>query len=232
LAQILVVEDEVALSDLIRSHLVKEGHRVEQAFDGRQALAAADRGRPELVILDWMLPGMDGIAVCRELRRKHLMPILMLTARGAVADRVTGLQVGADDYLGKPFSIVELSARVGSLLRRVALDSAAATSDSGVPMTFGPLVLDLSANRATLAGSMLDLSRREMDLLELLLRYPGRTFSREFLLERLWGSDFEGLDRAVDTQIVRLRRKLGDLGACIETVWGVGYRFRPEFGVN
>ena len=232
MAQILVVEDEVALSDLIRSHLEKEGHRVEQAFDGRQALAAADRGRPELVILDWMLPGMDGIAVCRELRRKHLMPILMLTARGAVADRVTGLQVGADDYLGKPFSIVELSARVGSLLRRVALDSAAATSDSGVPMTFGPLVLDLSANRATLAGSMLDLSRREMDLLELLLRHPGRTFSREFLLERLWSSDFEGLDRAVDTQIVRLRRKLGDLGACIETVWGVGYRFRPEFGVN
>ena len=228
MAQILVVEDEVALSDLIRSHLEKEGHRVEQAFDGGQALAAADRGRPELVILDWMLPGMDGIAICREMRRKHLMPILMLTARGAVADRVTGLQVGADDYLGKPFSIVELSARVGSLLRRVALDSAAATSDSGLPITFGPLVLDLSANRATLAGSMLDLSRREMDLLELLLRHPGRTFSREFLLERLWGSDFEGLDRAVDTQIVRLRRKVGDLGACIETVWGVGYRFRPE----
>jgi DNA-binding response OmpR family regulator len=232
LAQILVVEDEVALSDLVRSHLEKEGHRVEQAFDGRQALAAADHGRPELVILDWMLPGMDGIAVCREMRRKHLMPILMLTARGAVADRVTGLQVGADDYLGKPFSIVELSARVASLLRRVAIDSAAATSDSGLPITFGPLVLDLSANRATLAGSMLDLSRREMDLLELLLRYPGRTFSREFLLERLWGSDFEGLDRAVDTQIVRMRRKLGELGACIETVWGVGYRFRPEFGVN
>jgi DNA-binding response OmpR family regulator len=228
LAQILVVEDEVALSDLIRSHLEKEGHRVEQAFDGMQALAAADHGRPELVILDWMLPGMDGIAVCRELRRKHLMPILMLTARGGVADRVTGLQVGADDYLGKPFSIVELSARVASLLRRVAIDSAAATSDSGLPITFGPLVLDLSANRATLAGSMLDLSRREMDLLELLLRHPGRTFSREFLLERLWGSDFEGLDRAVDTQIVRLRRKLGDLGACIETVWGIGYRFRPE----
>ena len=228
MAQILVVEDEVALSDLIRSHLEKEGHRVEQAFDGRQAIAAADRGRPELVILDWMLPGMDGIAICREMRRKHLMPILMLTARGAVADRVTGLQVGADDYLGKPFSIVELSARVGSLLRRVALDSAAATSDSGLPITFGPLVLDLSANRATLAGSMLDLSRREMDLLELLLRHPGRTFSREFLLERLWGSDFEGFDRVVDTQIVRLRRKLGDLGACIETVWGLGYRFRPE----
>ena len=228
MATVLIVEDEVALSDLVRSHLEKEGHRVQQAFDGRQALAAADRARPDLVILDWMLPGLDGLAVCRELRRKHLMPILMLTARGDVADRVTGLQVGADDYLGKPFSIVELSARVASLLRRVALDSAAVSSDSSQPIAFGPLVLDPVGHRATLSGSALDLSRREMDLLELLLQHPGRTFSREFLLERLWGSDFDGLDRAVDTQMVRLRRKLGDLGACVETVWGIGYRFRPE----
>jgi DNA-binding response OmpR family regulator len=228
MATILVVEDEVALCDLLRSHLEKEGHTVEQAFDGRQALEVADRTRPDLVILDWMLPGLDGLAVCRELRRKHLMPILMLTARGEVADRVTGLQVGADDYLGKPFSIVELAARVGSLLRRVALDSAAASADSSQPVAFGPLVLDWVGHRATLGGSALDLSRREMDLLELLLQHPGRTFSREFLLQRLWGSDFDGLDRAVDTQMVRLRRKLGDLGACIETVWGIGYRFRPE----
>jgi DNA-binding response OmpR family regulator len=227
-ARILIVEDEAALSDLVRSHLEKEGHQVEQAFDGRQALSAADRARPDLVILDWMLPGVDGLTVCRELRRKHLMPILMLTARGEVSDRVTGLQVGADDYLGKPFSIVELAARVASLLRRVALDSAAAGSDSYKPIAFGPLVLDPVGHRATLAGSALDLSRREMDLLELLLQHPGRTFSREFLLERLWGSDFDGLDRAVDTQMVRLRRKLGDLGTSIETVWGVGYRFRPE----
>jgi DNA-binding response OmpR family regulator len=228
MATILVVEDEVALCDLLRSHLEKEGHSVEQAFDGRQALEVADRTSPDLVILDWMLPGLDGLAVCRELRRKHLMPILMLTARGDVADRVTGLQVGADDYLGKPFSIVELAARVASLLRRVALDSAAATGDSTQPVAFGPLVLDPVGHRATLAGSALDLSRREMDLLELLLQHPGRTFSREFLLERLWGSDFDGLDRAVDTQMVRLRRKLGDFGACIETVWGIGYRFRPD----
>jgi len=227
-ARILFVEDEVALSDLVRSHLEKEGHTVEQAFDGKQALAAADKVRPDLVILDWMLPGVDGLTVCKELRRKHVMPILMLTARGEVADRVTGLQVGADDYLGKPFSIVELAARVGSLLRRVAIDNAAATADTSMPVTFGTLVLDFVGHRATLAGSELDLSRREMDLLELLLQHPGRTFSREFLLERLWGTDFDGLDRAVDTQMVRLRRKLGDLGACIETVWGVGYRFRPE----
>jgi len=231
-ARILFVEDEVALSDLVRSHLEKEGHTVEQAFDGKQALAAADKVRPDLVILDWMLPGVDGLTVCKELRRKHVMPILMLTARGEVADRVTGLQVGADDYLGKPFSIVELAARVGSLLRRVAIDNAAATADTSMPVTFGTLVLDFVGNRATLAGSELDLSRREMDLLELLLQHPGRTFSREFLLERLWGTDFDGLDRAVDTQMVRLRRKLGDLGACIETVWGIGYRFRPDLGLS
>jgi DNA-binding response OmpR family regulator len=232
MSRILIVEDEAALSDLVRSHLEKEGHTVEQAFDGRQALVAADRARPDLVILDWMLPGLDGLTVCRELRRKHLMPILMLTARGDVADRVTGLQVGADDYLGKPFSIVELSARVGSLLRRVALDSATAKSDGSQPIAFGPLVLDAVAHRATLGGTELDLSRREMDLLELLLQHPGRTFSREFLLERLWGADFDGLDRAVDTQMVRLRRKLGDVGACIETVWGIGYRFRPELNIS
>jgi DNA-binding response OmpR family regulator len=231
-ARILVVEDEASLSDLVRSHLEKEGHDVEQAFDGNQALATADRARPDLVILDWMLPGLDGLTVCRELRRKHLMPILMLTARGDVTDRVTGLEVGADDYLGKPFSIVELAARVASLLRRVALDTAASSSDPAQPLTFATLVLDLAGHRATLAGKSLDLSRREMDLLELLLRHPGRTFSRDFLLERLWGSDFDGLDRAVDTQMVRLRRKLGDLGVCLETVWGVGYRFRPELHVT
>ena len=228
MARILIVEDEVALSHLIRSHLEKDGYTVDQAFDGTEALVAADRVRPDLVILDWMLPGMDGLSVCKEIRRKHLMPILMLTARGDVADRITGLQVGADDYLGKPFSIVELAARVASLLRRVALDSAWATSDGSKPITFATLVLDLAGHRATLAGTSLELSRREMDLLELLLQHPGRTFSRDFLLERLWGTDFDGLDRAVDTQMVRLRRKLGDLGPCIETVWGVGYRFRPE----
>jgi DNA-binding response OmpR family regulator len=145
---------------------------------------------------------------------------------------VTGLEVGADDYLGKPFSIVELAARVAALLRRVALDTASSSSDAAQPLTFATLVVDQAGHRATLAGKSLELSRREMDLLELLLRHPGRTFSRDFLLERLWGPDFDGLDRAVDTQMVRLRRKLGDLGVCMETVWGVGYRFRPELHVT
>jgi DNA-binding response OmpR family regulator len=228
MAAILVVEDEVALSDVVRSHLEKQGHTVRQVFDGRDALACVDKARPDLVILDWLLPGLDGLSVCRELRRHHLMPILMLTARGEVEDRVAGLQVGADDYLGKPFSIVELAARVSALLRRVAIDSAAVSTEKGKPIAFGSLVLDPEGHRATLAGNDLDLTRREMEMLEMLLRHPGRTFSRDYLLERLWSADFDGLDRAVDTQMVRLRRKLGDFGECIEAVWGVGYRFRPE----
>ncbi len=228
MAKILIVEDEVALSDVVRGHLEKQGHTVQQVFDGRDALTCTDRMRPDLVILDWLLPGVDGLTVCRELRRKHLMPILMLTARGEVEDRVAGLQVGADDYLGKPFSIVELAARVTSLLRRVAIDQAASTAGSTGPVTFGELVLDSAGHRVSLRGKDLDLTRREMDMLELLLRHPGRTFSRDYLLERLWGDDFDGLDRAVDTQMVRLRKKLGDFGEGIEAVWGVGYRFRPE----
>ena len=232
MALILIVEDEVALSDVVRSHLEKQGHSVQQVFDGRDALACVDRCHPDLVVLDWLLPGMDGLSVCRELRRTHLMPILMLTARGEVADRVAGLQVGADDYLGKPFSIVELAARVTSLLRRVAIDQAAVSAETGKPIAFGSLVLDPDGHRASLGGTDLDLTRREMDLLEMLLRHPGRTFSRDYLLERLWGSDFDGLDRAVDTQMVRLRKKLGDFGDCIEAVWGVGYRFRPELFKN
>ncbi|MGH7776759.1 MAG: response regulator [Candidatus Dormibacterales bacterium] len=223
-----MVEDEVALSGLISSHLEKEGHTVHQAFDGRQALADAERLLPELVVLDWMLPGLDGLAVCRQLRARHLMPIIMLTARGDLGDRVAGLQVGADDYVAKPFSIVELTARIGSVLRRVALDSAAVSSDGSGPVSYGPLVLDAAGHRATLGGTSLALSRREMALLRLLISHPGRTFSRDYLLEKVWGSDYDGLDRAVDTQIVRLRRKLGPLGDHLEAVWGVGYRFRTE----
>ena len=226
MALILIVEDEVALSDVIRAHLEKEGHSVTQVFSGSEAVGAVERTHPELVILDWLLPGMDGLSVCREIRRKHLMPILMLTARGEVEYRVAGLQVGADDYLGKPFSIVELAARVSSLLRRVAIDHAAASTD--VPIAYGSLVIDPGGHTASIGGAALDLTRREMDLLELLARHPGRTFSRDYLLERVWGDDFDGLDRAVDTQMVRLRKKLGGFGDCIEAVWGVGYRFRPE----
>ena len=174
-----------------------------------------------------MLPGLDGLTVCRELRRKHLMPILMLTARGDVADRVTGLEVGADDYLGKPFSIVELAARVASLLRRVALDTASSSSDLAAAH-----VRDPRSRPGRPPGHACRVVARPQPPRDGPARGAAAA-SGPHVLARLparasLGADFDGLDRAVDTQMVRLRRKLGDLGVCIETVWGVGYRFRPE----
>lgn len=166
---------------------------------------------------------MDGLDVCRQLRRHHLMPVIMLTARSDEADRVTGLEIGADDYVVKPFSIPELQARVRAQLRRVAI---AAAPEPRTLVVSGPLVVDVAAGRATIGGDALDLSRRELELLALLASSPGRTFTRDYLLDRFWGPDYEGLDRAVDTQVTRLRRKLGPLSGCVEAVWGLGYRFQ------
>lgn len=229
MASVLLVEDERGLAGLIRSHLEREGHLVLQAFDGVQAIALARQASPDLLILDWMLPGTDGLTVCREIRRRQLMPIVMLTARDAEADRVNGLEAGADDYVVKPFSIPELLARVRAMLRRVALDSIVpAEAGRQGAVTSGPLTVDESGHTATLGGSPIQLTRRELAILAMLVRHPGRTFTREFLLDHVWGDDFDGLDRAVDTQMVRLRRKLGDFGPHIEAVWGVGYRFRLD----
>jgi len=230
MATVLLVEDERSLAGLIRSHLEADGHAVEQAFDGVEAVEVARQTSPDLLILDWMLPGMDGLAVCREIRRRQLMPIVMLTARDDEADRVNGLEAGADDYVVKPFSIPELLARVRAMLRRVALDTTAARRPGSPPdvVTLGPLIIDEAGHLATLGGSPLALTRRELAILAMLGGHPGRTFTREFLLDHVWGDDFDGLDRAVDTQMVRLRRKLGDFGQHIEAVWGIGYRFRLD----
>jgi DNA-binding response OmpR family regulator len=241
MASVLVIEDETDINNLIRSHLEAEGHTVYQAFDGPSSLMLVERHNPELVILDWMLPGMDGLAVCRQIRQSHLMPILMLTARAEEIDRVLGLEVGADDYVTKPFSMRELLARVRAILRRVALDTqlpaagdeqaAGANSGgngqpvSGQPIVRGPLRIDVDDHSVILDGETLDLTPKEFDLLVLLASHPGRAYSREFLLENLWGYDYDGFDRTVDSHIVRLRKKLGPLGDKIATVWGVGYRF-------
>ncbi len=241
MATILVVEDEVDINNLIRSHLEAEGHTVHQAFDGLTGLALVGQTRPDLLILDWMLPRLDGLAVCRQVRQDYLVPIIMLTARGEEIDRVLGLEVGADDYVTKPFGIRELLARVRALLRRVALDTAAvnevpATNGATAggdptmppapePIQRGALRIDLADRSATLDGQEIELTLKEYDLLVLLANHPGRAFSREFLLERLWGDDYEGFDRTVDTHIMRLRKKLGAMGEKIATVWGVGYRF-------
>jgi DNA-binding response OmpR family regulator len=232
MALILVVEDEVDLNNLIRDQLQAQGHEVEQAFDGRTALAKSEQEAPDLVILDWMLPDLDGLAVCRRLRENHLMPIIMLTARTEEVDRVLGLEVGADDYVPKPFSMRELLARARAALRRVALDTQrgprGGLTDGPAPISHGPLRVDPASHEASLDGEALALTPKEYELLLLFASHPGRAFSRDFLLERLWTDDYEGLDRTVDTHVRRLRRKLGRFGEQIVTVWGVGYRFVPE----
>ena len=253
MATILVVEDEVDICNLIRAHLEAEGHTVFQAFDGLTALRIADEHHPQLVVLDWMLPGMDGLSVCRKLRQNYLMPIIMLTARTEEIDRVLGLEVGADDYISKPFSIREVLARVRAMLRRVELDTRlhlAATPQSSearmpaksvstsentsftdnpppfsAPLVRGPLNIYELERIVMLDGVELELTPKEYELLLLLASHPGRAFSRDFLLRQLWGYDYDGFDRTVDTHITRLRKKLGALGEKIVTVWGVGYRF-------
>jgi len=247
MAAILVVEDEVDLCNLIRTKLEAEGHSVLQAFDGPAALSLVKVHHPQLVILDWMLPGLDGLAVCRQLRQNYLMPIIMLTARTEEIDRVLGLEVGADDYISKPFSIRELLARVRAMLRRVELDSRSSSPVSNrtnveiqfiapsqdasplpaisAPLVRGPLHIYELERVVTLDGVELDLTPKEYELLLLLASHPGRAFSREFLLQHLWGYDYDGVDRTVDTHMTRLRKKLGTVGEKIVTVWSVGYRF-------
>jgi DNA-binding response OmpR family regulator len=229
MANVLVVEDEVDLNNLLRDGLVAEGYTVRQAFDGASAVAAVEASVPDLVILDWMLPDLDGLAVCRRLRQQHVVPILMLTARADEVDRVMGLEVGADDYLTKPFSRRELMARVRALLRRVELEERRhASVDGDDAVRIGPLTVDPRSRSAALDGKTLGLTPKEFELLHLLVANPGRAFSREFLIERMWDGAFDGFDRAVDTHVTRLRRKLGPMGECVVTVWGVGYRFvRP-----
>jgi DNA-binding response OmpR family regulator len=226
---ILVAEDERDLNHLIRRHLEDEGYRVVQAYDGAEAVDAADRERPDLLVLDWMMPKLDGLEVCRRIRRSSIVPILMLTARSDEIDRVLGLEVGADDYLTKPFGIRELLARVRAMLRRVELFRESTADDTPPVLKTGPLSIDVGEHVAVLDGEPVDLTPKEFDLLVLLVQNPGRAFARDYLLERVWGYDYGGFDRTVDTHILRLRKKLGDFGEKIETVWGVGYRFaRPR----
>lgn len=227
MASILVVEDEAAMNDLIRAELEAEGHVVRQAHDGPSALELVKEQTPQLVILDWMLPGLDGLSVCRQLRQDYLMPIIMLTARSEEVDRVLGLEVGADDYLVKPFGVRELLARTRAALRRVELEAkrGVSTGADETAIVHGRLRVEPGTHRALLDGVELGLTPKEFELLFLFAANPGRAFNREFLIERIWGGDFEGFDRAVDNHIRRLRHKLGEFGEKIATVWGVGYRF-------
>jgi len=224
MATILVVEDEHELAALIRRQLEGAGHTALVAHDGQTALLIAAQARPDLLILDWMLPGLDGLTVMRRLRERSTVPVLMLTARDDEADRVLGLEVGADDYMTKPFSLRELMARVRAILRRVELLTRP-SKEIAAPLVLDRLRIDPLARRVEANGELLELTVKEYDLLLLLARHPGRSFSRAYLLDQIWGADYEGGDRSVDTHIVRLRRKLGEVGERIATVWGVGYRY-------
>ena len=227
MSTVLIVEDEHELAALIRRQLEGEGYRAIVAHDGQTALLLAAQAAPDLVILDWMLPGLDGLTICRRLRERSAVPIMMLTARADEADRVLGLEVGADDYLTKPFSLRELMARVRAIFRRVELERRD-QDEPRAPINLGRMHLDPIARRVTVDNEPVELTVKEYDLLLLLARHPGRSFSRSYLLDHIWGDEYEGGDRTVDTHIVRLRRKLGDVGERIVTVWGVGYRLESE----
>ena len=230
MATILVVEDARDLAQVIARELEAAGHHVVVASDGITALAAHAREQPALVLLDWMLPGMDGLETLRRLRQDAPTPVLMLTARSEEMDRVIGLEVGADDYLTKPFSMRELMARVRALLRREELIRQTLSEDrdgGNTLLTYAGLTLRPQAHVATLDDETLDLSPTEFTLLQLLMRSPGRAFSRAYLLDTVWRESYIGGDRSVDNTVLRLRKKLGALGDSIETVWGVGYRLRP-----
>jgi DNA-binding response OmpR family regulator len=222
-ATLLIAEDERELSSLLKRHLEEEGHTVLQAFDGQSVLELVQREKPDLLILDWMLPRLDGLEVARRVRRETIIPILMLTARSDEIDRVLGLEVGADDYITKPFSIRELLARVRAIFRRMELLQARASTSH--PVVQGELTVDPTSRTASLGDRPLDLTPKEFDLLYMLAANPGRAFSRDYLMETVWGYESGGFDRTVDTHVLRLRKKLGEHGEQIETVWGIGYKF-------
>ena len=224
---VLIVEDDPTVAQLIRLYLVRDGYDVLTAGDGEEGLRLAQEKDPSLVILDLSLPKMDGIEVCRRLRAGSQVPIVMVTARVEEDDRLGGLDLGADDYVMKPFSPRELMARVRAVLRRTAREAAAASSPGQSRLTAGGLVVDLDAHSATAGGKPLPLTPTEYRILIGFLRAAGRVLTRDQIIESVFGYDFEGLDRTVDTHISNLRKKVEAAGIenRIKTIYGSGYRF-------
>jgi DNA-binding response OmpR family regulator len=219
--RLLVVEDDDGIAEPLVAGLRREGFAVERVADGAGALAARE---PDLVLLDLRLPDMDGYAVAREMRRRSRVPIIMVTARGEEVDRVVGLELGADDYVVKPFGLRELIARIHAVMRRAGERGPASEPDPVIRV--GPLAIDRRAHRASLGGEPLALTPKEYDLLALLATDPGAALERRRILEEVWGSRWYGPSKTIDVHVSSLRRKLGDPG-WIETVRGVGFRLRP-----
>ena len=228
MARVLVVDDEATLVDTIRYNLRREGYDVQVAGEGNEAIRLARASAPDLVVLDLMLPGLDGLEVCRQLRRESIVPILMLTAKDDEVDKIVGLEVGADDYMTKPFSMRELLARVRAMLRRSRMAQQAGEADGAQAVRSGDLEADPLQRRVTLGEKSLQLKPKEFDLLVYLMQQRGRVLTRDQLLEKVWGYTFGGDTRTVDVHIRWLREKIEeDPGTPrrLETVRGVGYRF-------
>ena len=226
---LLIIEDDDNISTAIEEYFSRAGFEVYAAPDGIAGIEAAVRNRPDVVVLDLMLPKMDGLAVCKELRQKNpQMPILMLTAKDDVVDKVLGLEMGADDYITKPFSLRELEARIKSVLRRARAAIATGDGKDETPIVRGTLRIDPVRREVTIAERQVELTPKEFDLLRLFAGNPGRVFPRKYLLEKIWDYSYEGYDRTIDSHINRLRSKIEenpDNPQLVLTVWGIGYKF-------
>jgi two-component system response regulator MprA len=225
-ARILVVDDEPAVRESLTSSLVFEGYEVVEASDGMAALEQVELQEPDLIVLDVLMPRMDGLTACRRLRAQgRVSPVLMLTARDMVGDRVTGLDAGADDYLGKPFELDELLARIRALLRRSVATQGMPDAEQGDVLAFGDLRMDTVSREITRAGRRLHLTRTEYTLLQMLLLHPRQVLTREQILQTVWGFEFEPASNSLDVYVMYLRRKTGE-PRLITTVRGVGYVLR------
>lgn len=224
--KILVVDDEKVLVKGICFNLRNEGYEVDAGYDGEQAVELARSNDYDLIILDLMMPKIDGLQACVKIREFSNVPIIMLTARGEDADKIIGLESGADDYMTKPFNILELKARIRALIRRAGMAGGKQASDANETLTAGHITLDLAKRVAVKNGEIVDLTVKEFDLMELLMRNPGRVYSRENLLDQVWGYEYQGDFRTVDVHVRRLREKLeidSTNPQLILTKWGVGY---------
>ncbi|NJL95860.1 MAG: response regulator transcription factor [Anaerolineae bacterium] len=222
--RILVIEDEERIAEFIERGLLFEGYRVDVAYDGHAGLAMARDNPPDLVVIDWMLPGIDGIEVTKRLRAAMQVPIVMLTAKSDVADRVVGLDAGADDYIVKPFAFEELIARIRALFRRSSPNSRPEI------LTFADLTLDTGTHRAQRNGRMIDLTAKEYELLELFMRHPRQVLTRDLIFDRVWGYDFGGESNIIEVYVRYLRQKTEEQGEprLLHTVRGFGYVLREE----
>ena len=229
MSKILVVDDELNICELLKLYLENEGYTVFTANDGQAAVTAFQQKAPDLVLLDIMLPKMDGWQVCREIRKTSSAPIIMLTAKGETFDKVLGLELGADDYMVKPFDAKEVVARIKAVLRRCQTTSAAAESTEGV-IEFDNLRLDMNSYELRVKGKVVEAPPKELELLNCLASHPNRVYTRDQLLDEVWGFEYYGDSRTIDVHVKRLREKLA--GASdkweLKTVWGVGYKFEVK----